>query len=100
MAGGLPAESEIVGRIDDGAAEEFLPEAIHDDARSERVAGGHQPFGKIESRGLGVRAEIILFARPRRGGEGQGEGGDWSNGQPLELMFARTILRPADYFLR
>ena len=47
--GHSPCDAEIFDGLDDAGAEIHLPEAIHGDARQQRIAGIDQPFGEAEA---------------------------------------------------
>ena len=42
-----PHEAEVVGRVDEAAAEVPLPDAVDEDARGERVLASREPGGQI-----------------------------------------------------
>ena len=48
MGGRLPLRAEVVAGFDDAGSEDFLPEAVHDDPRAERVRVVHQPLSQAQ----------------------------------------------------
>ena len=63
----LALRAEIVHRLDDADAEEHLPEAIHGDARGQRIAAIHQPPRQAEAVLRPVRARRGENRRQSRG---------------------------------
>ena len=57
MRGKRTLGAEVVLRLHQSAPEVLLPDAIDDDARGERVVGGYEPVGKVET---GERHQLEL----------------------------------------
>ena len=65
MRGQVALRAEILGRAHESLAEANLPEAIHRDARGERMLGLHEPLREAEAIGGCARGQ-----RPQRDGHG------------------------------
>ena len=49
VSGGFPAQSQVTGRGHESAAEMMRPRPVHDHPRRQRVTGGHERTGQIET---------------------------------------------------
>ena len=52
VGGAAAHATEIIGRVDDAAAEMIRPDPVHHDARGERVIGIRDPFCQLGARVL------------------------------------------------